>query len=69
MYDVTNRDVDIAKAILISSYPTTVPTFCLWTGVLGRIMVQKEKARFWPLIVISILMIVSQIASMLYWQL
>jgi hypothetical protein len=50
---------EVAKVLLIASYPTTVPTFCLWTGVFVRIMVQKEKAMFWPLIVISFLMIVS----------
>jgi hypothetical protein len=53
---------EIVKAwydINISSYTTTVPTLVLWTGVFVRILVQKDKGKFLPLIVICALMILS----------
>jgi len=45
--------------INITSYTTTVPTSALWTGVFVRILLQKDKAKFLPLIIICALMILS----------
>ncbi len=54
--------LEVYKNIRTTSYATGVPNLALWTGVLVRILVQEDKAKFLPLIVICVLMIVSLIA-------
>ena len=56
---ITAEYVQVVKHNSIASYTTTVPTLILWTCVFIRILVQKEKSKFLPLIVICVLMIVS----------
>ncbi len=53
----------------IASYATTIPTLLLWIVILIRMLIQKAKAKFFALIVICILMIVSQITAILQNQL
>ena len=43
----------------IASYATTIPTLLLWIVVLVRMLIQKAKAKFFALIIICVLMIVS----------
>ncbi len=40
-----------------TSYATTVPTLALFIGVLARILVQEDRKKFIPLIIICVLMI------------
>ncbi len=61
--------LEFAKNISTTCYATCVPNLAIWTAVLVRILVQEDKAKFLPLIAICVLMIVSLIASMAYWQL
>jgi len=61
--------IEAAKEINIASYATTVPNLVLWIWVFARIMRQKDRARFFALIVICVLMIFSMVASIVYYQL
>jgi hypothetical protein len=57
------------KHINFVSYGFYVPTLALWIGLLGRMLISKDREKFYGLIVISVLMIVALIASIVYWQL
>jgi energy-coupling factor transporter transmembrane protein EcfT len=61
--------VEVCKKINKTSYAVFVPTLILWIFVFLRMMVQKEKAKFTPLIIISVLMIVAIIAFIADYQL
>ena len=64
----TEQNIKVAKNINIVSYAFFVPTLILWTCVLIRILIQSERKQFLPLIVICVLMIVSLIALIEFWQ-
>ncbi len=53
----------------IASYATTIPTLLMWIFVFLRMLIQKEKAKFFALIVICVLMITTQIAAIVQNQL
>jgi hypothetical protein len=56
---VTAEEVEAYKNINIANYPTTIPTLLLWIFVLLRMLFKKAKAKFFALIIICLLMIVS----------
>ncbi len=47
------------KHIATASYALTIPPLALWIGLLARMLISKDRDNFTPLIVISILMILS----------
>jgi hypothetical protein len=47
------KDLDIA------SYALNAPPLALWIGLLARMLISKDRDKLTPLIVISILMILS----------
>ena len=49
----------VAKNVNIASYVTTLPTLLLWMYIFVRMMVQKATAKFYGLLLIAALMIVS----------
>ncbi len=51
--------VKVELHINIASYATTIPTLILWIFVLLRMLIQKARAKFFALIVICVLIIVS----------
>ncbi len=57
------------KHINTASYAFYVPTLALWICILVRMLISKDREKFYGLIVISILMIVSFVASIVPWQL
>ena len=63
MSSTSEEDVKVALDLKVTCYVTTVPTLALWTGVFVRIMIQKDKDKFFALIIICVLMLVSQIAN------
>lgn len=63
MSSTSAEDVKVAYDLKVTCYATTVPTLALWTGVFFRIMIQKDKDKFFALIIICVLMLVSQIAN------
>ena len=63
MTSTSEEDVKVALDLKVTCYVTFVPTIVLWTGVFLRIMIQKDKDKFFALIIICVLMLVSQIAN------
>jgi len=57
------------KNVNIASYAATVPNLILWIWVFFRIMRQKERAKFFSLTVICVLMILSMIFGIVAYQL
>jgi hypothetical protein len=56
------------KHLQIASYAFYVPTLALWIGLLGRMLISKDRDKFYGLIVVAVLIIVSFGASMVYYQ-
>ncbi len=65
----TAEEVETYKNINITSYVTTTPTLTLWIGVLVMMLIQKDIAKYLGLIVVCALMVESQIATIIKWQL
>jgi len=63
MSSTSEEEVKVAYDLKVTCYVTTVPTLVLWTGVFFRIMIQKDKEKFFALIIICVLMLVSQLAN------
>ncbi len=61
--------VEVSEHINIASYAFFVPILVLWSGLLARTLVQKDREKFYGLIVICILMIVYLVTSIAGWQL
>jgi len=61
--------IEVYKEINIASYIAYVPTLILWVWVFTRIMRQRDRAKFFALTIICLLMIVSMIASIVVNQL
>jgi len=59
----------VLKNIRTASYAFNVPTLALWTGLFARLLFSKDRNELLALIVICFLLILSQIASIVYWQL
>ncbi len=49
----------VIKQIDTASYSLNVPPLALWIGLLVRMLILKDREKLIPLIVISILMIIS----------
>jgi hypothetical protein len=65
----TIEEVEAYKHINIASYAFYVSTLVIWIGLLLRMLTSKDRDKFYGLIVISILMIVSFVAAIVAWQL
>jgi hypothetical protein len=52
----------VFKPIDTASYALNVPPLVLWIGLLARMLISKDRDKLFPLIVISILMILSFVA-------
>jgi hypothetical protein len=61
--------IEAYKEINIASYITNVTTLVLWIWVFVRILRQQDRSKFFGLIVICVLMIVSLIADIVLNQL
>ena len=61
--------VEVSEHINIASYAFFVPILVLWSGLLARTLVQKDREKFYGLIVICLLMIVYLVTSIAGWQL
>ena len=57
------------KQLDTASYAFNVPPLALWTGLLARMLISKDRDKLTPLIVISILMILYSVAAIVNWQL
>jgi hypothetical protein len=57
------------KQINIASYAFFFPIIVLWIGLLLRMLISSDREKFYGLIVICILIIVSFVASIIFWQL
>jgi len=55
--------------INITSYITTIPSLIVWLWTFIRIMGQKDRHKFFSLTLICVLMITSQLAFIIGWQL
>ncbi len=55
----TAAEVKVYKHIDTASYALNVPPLALWIGLLARMLISKNRDKLIPLIVISILMILS----------
>jgi hypothetical protein len=49
----------VFKELDTASYALNVPPLALWTGLLARMLISKDRDKLVPLILISILMILS----------
>jgi hypothetical protein len=59
----------VYKELEITCYALFVPTLALWNGLLARTLISKDRQKLVPLIVISVLMILSLVATIILWQL
>ena len=59
----TAEEVEVYKEINIASLTTNSTNLALWIWVFLRILRQQDRSKFFALIVICVLMIVSLIAS------
>ncbi len=59
---VTAAEVKVYKYIDTASYALNVAPLALWIGLLSRMLISKDRDKLVPLIVNSILMILSYIA-------
>ncbi len=55
----TAAEVKVYKHIDTASFAFNVPPLALWIGLLVRMLISKDRDKLVPLIVISILMILS----------
>jgi hypothetical protein len=55
----TAEEVEMYRNLDIASLCTTIPTLIQWIVLLRRMMTQKDRSKFFALVVIAILMIVS----------
>jgi len=62
------EEIKVFKQINITSIATTAPNLVLWFWVFHRIMRQTDRAKYRWLIAVSVLMIVSMIASIASFQ-
>ena len=51
--------LNVIKQLEIASYAFNAPPLALWIGLLARMLISKDRDKLTPLIVISILMILS----------
>ncbi len=58
--------VRVYKNVNIASLAANAPGLLIWLGVLGRILIKKVK--LWGLVLICCLMIVCQIAYIVFYQ-
>ena len=56
---VTAEVLKVYKQLDIASLAFNVPPLALWIGLLLKILISKDRDKFIPIVVISILMIVS----------
>lgn len=63
---MSNKENFIAalKNINIASYSLTAPTLALSIALLLKMLISSDRGKFWGLIIIWLLMIISWIASM-----
>jgi hypothetical protein len=61
--------IKVYEQLDTASYALTLPPLALWLGLLARMLISKDRNKLTPIIVISILMILSLVASMVGWQL
>jgi hypothetical protein len=54
--------LEVYKELDIASYALNVPPLAFWIGLLARMLISKDRDKLIPLIVISILMILSEVA-------
>jgi len=59
MLPAEEEAIEVYEEINIASYATTVPTLVLWIWEFTKIMRKKDRAKFFGLIVICVLMILS----------
>ena len=59
VYDHTN----------IASYSFTVPSLALWTSLLARMLILKDRDKFSGLIAVCVMMILQLVSSIVLWQL
>jgi hypothetical protein len=57
------------KQLDTASYASNVPPLALWIGLLAKMLISKDRDKLVPLIVISILMILTLVASIVFYQL
>jgi hypothetical protein len=55
----TATKVKVYKQLDTASYALNIPPLALWIGLLARMLISKDRDKLVPLIVISILMILS----------
>jgi hypothetical protein len=55
----TAAEIKVYKQIDTASYTFNVPPLALWIGLLAKTLISKDRNKLTPLIVISILMILS----------
>jgi len=65
----TEADVKVNDVIKITCYALYSPPLALWIGTLGRVLISKDRRKFTNIIIISTLMILNQVAVIVYWQL
>lgn len=61
--------VQCVKHINIASLTTTIPTLCVWTALFIKIMLQEQRDLFFSILLICLLMIISQVSSIIGYQL
>jgi hypothetical protein len=65
----TAAEVTVYKDLETASYALNVSPLALWIGLLARMLISKDRHKLAPLIIISILMILTEVASIVYYQL
>ncbi len=55
----TAAQLKVYKNAKTASYALNVPPLTLWTGLLARMLISKDRDKLVPLILVSILMILS----------
>jgi len=65
----SNQEIlEVLEILMIAAYATTIPNLLLWIWVFGKILKKKDLRKFFTMIVICILMILSLIANMILFQ-
>jgi len=65
----TTAEIKLLDHLKIVAYASTVPTLAFWICILAKMLILKDRNSLMILIVISILMILSQTAFVVYQQL
>jgi len=65
----TAADVKVNDVIKIASYALNALPLALWIGTLGRVLISKDRRKFTDIIIISILMILTQVTEIVVYQL